>query len=141
MTPPANRHAKLQQQATLPRRDGRNRSNAWLAPLCCVVFAAGCAGATEPIDVAAHPNVRPDRLVEFIYQDDRVQLDSVVFSRDSISGIPWHAAEHCCVRVAYPLARISHPEIRTFPPVGGIIGMALGIVLLVGYEVAIHVAE
>jgi hypothetical protein len=102
-----------------------------------VAAIVGCGG-TQTIDVAAHPKLRPDNMVEFEFHGARVQLDSVLFTRDSVSGIPWHEPSLCCKRVAYALADISKPKVRTFPALGAILGVVFAVVLWFGYEVALH---
>jgi hypothetical protein len=80
----------------------------------------GCT-SSQPVDVAAHPRVRPKAMVEFDVHGRREQLDSVVVTGDSISGIPWHDAQRCCTRVAYALPDISKPRIRKFSSLGTIL--------------------
>lgn len=98
---------------------------------------SGCGG-TQTIDVAAQPKLQPLDMVEFEYRNARVQLDSVQFTHDSISGIPWHEPSLCCKRQVYALADISTPKIRTFPALGAILGLVAGVLLILGYEIATH---
>jgi hypothetical protein len=93
-----------------------------------IAAIAGCGG-THPIDVAAQPHIQPDKMVEFKYRGTKVQLDSVIVARDSISGIPWHEPALCCKRVAYALSNISKPGIRTFPTLGVILGVTLAVIV------------
>jgi hypothetical protein len=80
-------------------------------------------------------------MVEFEYRGAKVQLDSVLFARDSVSGIPWHEPSLCCKRVAYALEDITKPKIRTFPTLGAILGVVFAIFLLWAYEVATHLSS
>ena len=103
-----------------------------------VVVVAGCGG-TQPIDVAARPKLDPQAMVQFEYRGERVQLDSVRISKDSISGIRWHEPALCCARVAYSLGEITRPEVHTFPELGTIFAMVAAVILWFGYEVSSHV--
>ena len=95
---------------------------------------AGCGGS-QPIDVAARPRLDPQDMVQFDFQGARVQLDSVRITADSISGIPWHEPSLCCTRVAYPLRDISKPAVHTFPSLGTVFGVVLGVIVVFMYEV------
>ncbi|MGH7593491.1 MAG: hypothetical protein ACRELE_06535 [Gemmatimonadales bacterium] len=105
-----------------------------------VTVVAGCGGS-QPIDVAAHPKLDPQDMVQFDFRGTRVQLDSVRLTGDSISGIPWHESTLCCTRVAYSLREISPPEVHTFPDLGTILGVVVGVVVWFGYELAIHIRD
>jgi hypothetical protein len=105
-----------------------------------MVLVAGCGGS-QPIDVAAHPKLKSDDMVEFQYQGAKVQLDSVRFTQDSVSGIPWHEPSLCCKRVAYALTEISKPTVQTFPALGAILGLVVGVILFIGYEFAMHAGD
>lgn len=103
-----------------------------------LVVIIGCGG-TQVIDESARPKVQSKDLVEFYYRGEKVQLDSVRFTHDSVSGIHWHEPSLCCQRVAYALEEITRPKIRTFPALGAILGLVLGIVLFLGWEISTHI--
>jgi hypothetical protein len=103
--------------------------------VCALAAAAGCVGS-RPVEVAAKPTLDQNNVLEFEFHGATVQLDSVRFSRDSVTGIPWKDQTRCCGRVAYAVADISAAKIRTFTPLGAILGGALAIVLFLGYEIA-----
>ena len=105
-----------------------------------LVVIIGCGG-TQVIDESARPKIQPNDLVEFYYHGAKVQLDSVRFAHDSVSGVPWHEPSLCCKRVAYALEDITRPKIRTFPALGAILGAVAAIILFVGYEIASHLRE
>ncbi len=111
-----------------------------MAGSCATMFLVGCTH-TQPIDVAARPRVEPKTMVEFNVHDRREQLDSVVVTRDSISGIPWHDAQRCCARVAYALTDISQPRIRTFSSLGTIVGVVSGLFALFVIELAMALSN
>ena len=104
------------------------------------VVIAGCGGS-QPIDVASRPKLEPKAMVEFEYRGAKVQLDSVILTRDSISGIPWHEPALCCKRVGYALADISKPAVHTFPALGAILGVVVGIIVYLGYEISTHLRD
>lgn len=105
-----------------------------------IIGLSGCGGTT-PVDVASHPRLGPHQVVEFEYQGEPVALDSVVVTGDSISGVPWREPELCCKRVAYALAEVSPPRIRTFTSLGTILGVVFGVVALFMYELATHLSN
>lgn len=90
-----------------------------------MVLLIGCT-SSQPVDVAAHPRVRPNAIVEFTVRDRREQLDSVIVTLDSISGIPWHDPQRCCKRITYALSDISDPRIRTFASLSTIVSVVAG---------------
>jgi hypothetical protein len=116
---------------------GQRSCKPHLLGVALLAATAGCGGS-QPIDVAAHPKLEPKAMVEFEYRGAKVQLDSVLITRDSISGIPWHEPALCCKRVGYALADISKPAVHTFPALGAILGVVIGIVIYLGYEISIH---
>lgn len=76
-------------------------------------------------------------MVEFEYRGVTVQIDSVRFSRNSVSGIPWREPALCCKRVAYALGDISTPRIRTSPSSGTILLGVVGAIAAFGVFLAI----
>ena len=102
-----------------------------------LTVTAGCGG-TQTIDVAAHPKLQPHDMVEFEYRNAKIQLDSVQFTHDSISGIPWHEPSLCCKRQVYAVADISTPKIRSFPALGTVFAGVLAVVLFLWIELAMH---
>ena len=96
---------------------------------------AGCVGS-RPVEIAAKPTLDKNDVLEFEFHGAIVQLDSVRFTRDSVTGIPWKDQTRCCGRVAYALADVSAAKIRTFAPLGAILAGALAVFLFIGFEIA-----
>lgn len=102
-----------------------------------LVVIVGCGG-TRVIDESARPKLQPNDLVEFYYRGAKVQLESVRFTHDSVSGVPWHEPSLCCKRMTYALEEITRPKIRTFPSLVSVFAVVFGIVLFIGLEFAAH---
>jgi hypothetical protein len=105
----------------------------------CLLSA--CSANWQPLTVPQSRPLDKGTVVEFHAKDQLVRLHGVVFSRDSVSGIPWldHLGCDTC-RVSYAVADLS--GLRTGNPGAGawvlltpfIVVMALGVAVGIAWS-------
>ena len=75
--------------------------------LCCCA-ASACATA-HPIDLTPKPAMDQRDVLEFRYRGQSIALESVRYTADSVTGIPWHSPAD--PRVGYLLKDVTNAKV------------------------------
>ena len=73
------------------------------------LLAATACATPHPIDLAPMPAMDQRDVLEFRYRGESVTLESVRYTADSVTGIPWHAPTD--PRVGYLLKDVSNAKV------------------------------
>ena len=85
----------------------RQRRSSHLVLLLGLWGASACATA-HPIDLSPRPALDPRDVLEFRYRGESIALESVRYTADSVTGIPWHAPTD--PRVGYLLKDVTNAK-------------------------------
>jgi len=75
--------------------------------LSLILMVAGCA-PSHPIDLAPKPTMDARDVLEFRYRGETITLESIRYTADSVTGIPWRQPTD--PRVGYLLADVTQAK-------------------------------
>ncbi|MES1258967.1 MAG: hypothetical protein ABUL71_00125 [Gemmatimonadota bacterium] len=78
-----------------------------LTTLLMLLVVAGCA-SSHPVDLLPKPAMDPRDVLEFRYRGETITLESVRYTADSVTGIPWRAPTD--PRTGYLLADVTQAK-------------------------------